>query len=118
MAKKKATPAPQQAPSVEERVTSRFKQAHSKLMEMQAEINKADAILTSAITGALPLEDLNKVSSQLRHLLASMYCSFSLAYSYNQDAIYTTDLALRDRQHQEEKRRHMKPVVVAIRGDR
>ena len=118
MARKKATPAPQQKPSAEESATRRLKQAHSKLMEMQAEINKADAILTPAITGALPLEEMYKVSCRLHHLLASMDCSLSQAAFYTEDAVDTTNLALQDRQHQEEKRRYMKPVVGAVRGDR
>lgn len=118
MARKKATPAPQQKPSAEESATRRLKQAHSKLMEMQAEINKADAILTPAITGALPLEEMYKVSCRLHHLLASMDCSLSQAAFYTEDAVDTTNLALQERQHQEEKRRYMKPVVVAVRGDR
>lgn len=105
-------------PSAEERVTRRLKLAHSRLLEMQAEINKADAILTPAITGALPLEEMYKVGCSLHHLLASMDCSLSKAAFYTEDAVDTTNLALQDRQHQEEKRRYMKPVVVAVRGDR
>lgn len=72
MAKKKTAPAPQQTPSAEEIATRRLKQAHSKLLEVQAEINKADALLTPASTGALHLEEMYKVSCRLHHLLASV----------------------------------------------
>ena len=118
MANKETTPAPQQAISAEESATKRLKQAHGMLMEVQAEINKADALLTPASTGALHLEEMYKVSCRLHHLLASMDCSLSQAAFYTEDAVDTTNLALQDRQHQEEKRRYMKPVVVAVRGDR
>ena len=113
MEEKKAIPAPQQTPSVEESATRRLKQAHSKLMEMQTEINKADAILTPAITGALPLEEMYKVSCRLHHLLASMDCSLSQAAFYTEDAVDTTRLALDAR-----KRPYTSPEVVAVRGDR
>ena len=118
MKEKKTVPAPKQTPSVEESATIRLKEAHSKLLEIQAEINKADALLTPAITGELPLEEMYKVSCRLHHLLASMDCSLGQAAFYTEDAVDTTNLALQDRQHQEEKRRYMKPVVVAVRGDR
>ena len=118
MGRKKSTPAPQQMPSAEESATRRLKQAHSKLMDIQAEINKADALLTPEIPGSLPLEELYKVSCQLHHMLASMDCSLSQAAFYCEDAVDTTNLALRERQQLAEKRRYNKPVVVAVRGDR
>lgn len=112
MAKKKTTPAPQQAPSVEERATRRLKQAHSRLMDIQAEINKADALLTPASAGTLPIEELYKVSCQLHHMLASMDCSLSQAAFYAEDAVYMTNLALESR-----KLRYTSPAVEAVRGD-
>lgn len=87
-------------------------------MEVQAAINKANELLTPASTGMLPLDELYKVSCQLHHLLASMDCSLSHAAFYTEDAVYTTDMALQERQRQAEKRRYTKPVVVAVRGDR
>lgn len=113
MDEKKATPAPQQTPSVEESATSRLKQAHSRLMDIQAEINKADALLTPASTGALPLEELNKVSCQLHHLLASMDSSLSSAVFYCEDAVYLANLAL-----ESHKRPYTSPAVGAVRGDK
>ena len=68
MAKKKATPAPQQAPSVEESATRHLKQANSKLMEVQAEINKEDAILTHAI-----IENRLKRFKVQKDLIVSLY---------------------------------------------
>ena len=118
MEEKKATPAPQQATSVEERVTRRLKQAHSKLMELQAEINKADALLTPASTETLPLEELHKVSCRLHYLMAYMDSSLSSAAFYAKGAMYTTDLALWERKDQEEKRRYTSPAVGAVRGDK
>lgn len=113
MEDKKTAPAPQQAPSAEENVTRRLKQAHSKLMEVQDEINKADALLTPASTETLPLEELNKVSCQLHHLLASMYSRLGAATFYCEDAVSDTSLALEAR-----KRRYTRPVVGAVRGDK
>ena len=113
MEEKKTAPAPQQTTSVEESATRGLKQAHSKLMEIQAEINTADALVTPAITGTLPLEELHKVSCQLHHLLASMDSSLSAAAFYCEEAVSDTSLALEAR-----KRRYTRPVVGAVRGDR
>ena len=105
-------------PSAEESATRRLKQAHSKLMDVQSEINKADALLTPASTGTLPLEELHKVSCRMHYLIVYMDSYLSSAAFYAKGAMYTTDLALWERKDQEEKRRYMKPVVVAVRGDR
>lgn len=113
MEEKKTAPAPQQTPSVEESATIRLKQAHSKLMEVQAEINKADALLTPESAGALPLEELYQVSCQLHHLLASMDGSLASAAIYTEDAVYMTNLAL-----DANKLRYTSPAVGAVRGDR
>lgn len=91
-------------PSAEESATIRLKEAHSKLMEMQAEINTAAALLTPASAGTLHLDELNRVSCQLHDLLASMACSLSHADFYCEYAVSTTKLALRKSQHQEENR--------------
>lgn len=105
-------------PSAEESATSLLKHAYSELLEVQEDIYKADALLATASKGTLNLDELNKVSCYLRHLLASMKRNLSSASSYNKDAVYTTNMALRERQHQDEKRRYTKPVVVAVRGDK
>lgn len=143
MESKKSTPAPQQAHSVEdatrllkqtisvedsillkqahnveESVTSLLKQAHSNLMDVLAEIYKADALLTTASKGTLNLDELNKVSRYLRHLLSSMISSLSAASYFSKNAVKTTNMALRESQHQVKKRRYEKPVVVAVRGDK
>lgn len=118
MEEKKTVPAPQQAPSAEESATIRLKEAHRELLEIQADINKADAFLAPASVGTLPLEDLHKVSCWLHRLLALMVCRLSSAFFYTEDAVETTNMAIRERQHQDEKRRYTKPVVVAVRGDR
>ena len=143
MARKKATPAPQQTPSVEdatrllkqtisvedsillkqahnaeESVTSLLKQAHSNLMEVLEKIYKADALLTPASKGTLNLDELNKVSRYLRYLLASMISSLSAASYFSKDAVEKTNMALRERQCKHEKRRYEKPVVVAVRGNK
>ena len=55
MEEKKTTPAPQQTTSDEERVTRRLKQEHSKLLEIQVEIHKADELLTPASSRTLTL---------------------------------------------------------------
>lgn len=113
MEKKKTAPAPQQTTSAEESATIRLKEAHSKLMDIQAEINKADALLTPAITGTLTLEELNEVRYRLNLLLVSMYRSLSSAAFYTEDALYTTSLVL-DRC----KRPYANKTVRAVRGDR
>lgn len=113
MEKKKTTPAPQQAHSVEESDARCLKKAHSWLMEVQAEINTADALLTPASTCILPIEELHKVSCQLHHLLASMDRSLSYAGFYCETAMYDTSLAL-----DASKRRYTRPAVGAVRGDR
>ena len=112
MESKKSTPDPQQTPSAEESATIRLKEAHRELLEIQAEINKADALLTPANTRTLPLEELHKVSCQLHHLLASMDSSLGSAAFYTEDAVYTTRLALDVR-----KRPYTSPAVGAVRGD-
>lgn len=94
MEKKKTTPAPQQEYSVEESATGRLKEAHRELLEIQAEIKKADALLTPASTGTLPLEELNKISCQLHRLLALMVCRLPSASFDTSEAVYTTRLAL------------------------
>lgn len=108
MTRTKTTPAPQQKTIVEESATRRLKQAHSKLMELQTEINKADALLTPASTETLPLEELHKVSCQLNHLLVSMDRSLFAAAFYCEDAEFTTRLALDARKHP-----YTSPVVGA-----
>ena len=113
MEEKKTAPAPQQSPSAEESATRRLKQAHSRLMGVQAEINKADALLAPASAGTLPLEELYKVSCRLHHLLASMDCSLGQAAFYCEEAVYTTRLAL-----ESHKLRYTSPAVGAVRGDR
>lgn len=113
MDEKKATPAPQQTPSVEESATSRLKEAHSKLLEIQAEINKADELLTPASTRTLPLEELYKVICQLHHLLASMDRSLSYASFYCETAMHTAIVTLDAR-----KRPYTRPAVGAVRGDK
>lgn len=113
MNKEKTAPAPQQMPSAEESATRQLKQAHSRLMDIQAEINKADALLTPASTGALPLEELYKVSCQLHHMLASIDGSLSCAAFYCEYAVDTTRLALDSR-----KLRYTRPAVGAVRGDK
>ena len=113
MESKKSTPDPQQTPSAEESATRRLKLAHSWLMEVQAEINTAYALLTPAITGTLPLEELHKVSCQLHHLLASMDRSLSYASFYCEEAVSDTSLAL-----ERCKRPYTSPAVGAVRGDR
>ena len=115
MEKKKTTPAPQQTPSVEEIATSRLKQAHSKLMEVQAEINKADELLAPASAGTLDLEELHKVSCRLHYLMAYMDSNLSSAAFYAKGAMYTTDLALWERKDQEDKRPYTRPAVGAVR---
>ena len=87
-------------------------------MELQAEINKADALLTPASTETLPLEELHKVSCRLHYLMASMISSLSAASYFSKNAVKTTNMALRESQHQVKKRRYEKPVVVAVRGDK
>lgn len=113
MESKKSTPAPQQAHSVEESATIRLKEAHSKLMEIQAEINKADELLTPASTRTLPLEELHKVICQLHHLLASMDRSLSYASFYCETAMHTAIVTLDAR-----KRPYTSPAVRAVRGDK
>lgn len=113
MKNNKTTPAPQQAHSVEESATSRLKEAHRELLEIQAEINKADALLTPASTRTLPLEELNKVSCRLHHLLALMFCRLSSANFDTSEAVYTTRLALDVR-----KRPYTRPAVGAVRRDK
>lgn len=113
MEKKKTTPAPQQAHSVEESATRCLKKAHSWLMEVQAEINTADALLTSASTCILPIEELHKVSCQLHHLLASMDRSLSYASFYCETAMHTAIVTLDAR-----KRPYTRPAVGAVRGDK
>lgn len=113
MEEKKTAPAPQQAPSAEESATIRLKEAHRELLEIQADINKADALLTPASVGTLPLEDLHKVSCWLHRLLALMVCRLSSANFDASEAVYTTSLALEPR-----KRPYTRPVVGAVRGDR
>ena len=118
MEEKETAPAPQQAPSVEESATKRLKQAHGRLMEVQAEINKADELLAPASAGTLSLEELHKVSCRLHYLMAYMDSNLSSAAFYAKGAMYTTDLALWERKDQEEKRRYTRPEVGAVRGDR
>lgn len=113
MEDKKIAPEPQQTTSAEERVTRRLKLAHSRLTKVQAEINKADELLTPASTWMLSLEELHKVSCQLHHMLASMDSSLSSAAFYTEDAVYMTNLALDAR-----KRPYTSPAVRAVRGDK
>ena len=113
MIKNKTTPAPQQTPSAEESATIRLKEAHSKLMDIQAEINKADELLTPASTRTLPLEELHKVICQLHHLLASMDRSLSYASFYCETAMHTAIVTLDAR-----KRPYTRPAVGAVRGDK
>ena len=82
-------------------------------MELQAEINKADALLAPASTETLPLEELHKVSCQLHHRLALMDRRLPAASFYCEDAVYMASLAL-----EPSKRRYTSPAVVAVRGDR
>ena len=82
-------------------------------MELQAEINKADELLTPASAGTLPLEELYKVSCQLHHLLASMDSRLPAASFYCEDAVYMASLALECR-----KRRYTRPAIGAVRGDK
>lgn len=100
-------------PSAEESATIRLKEAHRELLEIQAEINKADALLTPVSTGTLDLEELNMVSCRLHHLMALMVCRLSSANFDTSEAVYTTRLVLELR-----KRRYTSPAVVAVRGDR
>lgn len=113
MAKKKTAPALQQTPSAEESATIRLKEAHSKLLEIQAEINKVDELLTPASTRTLPLEELHKVICQLHHLLASMDRSLSYASFYCETAMHTAIVTLDAR-----KRPYTRPAVGAVRGDK
>ena len=113
MEEKKTAPAPQQMPSAEESVTIRLKEAHRELLEIQAEINKADALLTPASTGTLDLEELHKVSCRLHHLMALMVCRLSSANFDTSEAVYTTRLALERR-----NRPYTRPAVRAVRGDK
>ena len=118
MANKETTPAPQQAPSADEYATSRLKKANILLMEVQEDINKAEALLTPEGTWTLPLEELHKLSCQLHHLLASMDRSLSAASFFCEEAVFSTDLSLRERKRQEEKRRYTRPAIGDVRGDR
>ena len=113
MTKKETTPAPQKAHSAEESATIRLKEAHRELLEIQADINKADAFLTPASVGTLPLEDLHKVSCWLHRLLALMVCRLSSANFDASEAVYTTSLALEPR-----KRPYTRPAIGAVRGDK
>lgn len=113
MEEKEITPDPQQTPSAEESATIRLKEAHSKLLEIQAEINKADELLTPASTRTLPLEELHKVICQLHHLLASMDRSLSYASFYCETAMHTAIVTLDAR-----KRPYTRPAVGAVRGDK
>nr|WP_314650879.1 hypothetical protein [uncultured Porphyromonas sp.] len=113
MESKKTAPAPQKAHSAEESATIRLKEAHRELLEIQADINKADAFLTPASTGTLPLEELHKVSCQLHHLLASMYSRLGAATFYCEDAVYMASLAL-----EPSKRPYTRPTIGAVRGDK
>lgn len=113
MVNKETTQAPQRTISTDEYATRRLKQAHGRLMEVQEDINKAEALLTPEGTWTLPLEELHKLSCQLHHLLASMDRSLSAASFFCEEAVFSTDLSLRERKRQEEKRPYMKPAVGA-----